>query len=124
MKTGHKTWVITGGHIPLLSTGTEPEFTSRDTICLLNTNKQEAKVSMMIYYEDEPPAGPYKIELAASCVRHIRFNDLVDPLPIALDKKFAAVIECDMDIVVQFTRMDTSQDKLAGFITMAYAGDN
>jgi hypothetical protein len=124
MKTGHKIWVISGGHIPLLSTGTEPAFTSRDTICVLNINTQQAKLSIMIYYEEDPPAGPYKIELAASCVRHIRFNDLVDPLPLALDKKFAAVIECDLPVVVQFTRMDTSRPQLAGFTTMAYAGDN
>ena len=123
MKTGHKTWVIPGGHIPLLSTGTEPQFTSRDEICLLNTAAQEVKVTIMIYYEDREPVGPYKIELDAECVRHIRFNDLVDPLPLPLDMDFAAVIRSDVPIVVQFTRMQTGQSSLAGFSTLAFAAD-
>jgi hypothetical protein len=119
----HKIWVIPGGHIPLLSTGTEPAFTSRDQLSILNSNTTPAKISIMVYYENDPPTGPYKIELKENCVRQIRFNDLVDPLPISLDVHFAAVIESDVPIVVQFTRMDTSQSMLAGFSTMAFAAD-
>jgi hypothetical protein len=119
----HKIWVIAGGHIPLSSTGTEPAFTSRDQLCLLNTNAKPATVNIMIYYENDPPTGPYKIELKENCVRQVRFNDLVDPLPVSLDIPFAAVVESDVPIVVQFTRMDTSQSMLAGFSTMAFAAD-
>ena len=123
MSTGHKTWVIAGGHIPLRTTGDEPEFSSRDELCLLNTGDRPAKIFIMVYHETKPPTGPYKIELKAECVRHVRFNDLVDPLPLSLDTDFAAVVTSDMPIVVQFTRMDTSEKILAGFTTMAFAAD-
>jgi hypothetical protein len=123
MSTGHKTWIIAGGHIPLRSTGDEPEFSSRDELCVLNTNAKPAKIAIMVYHEANPPAGPYKIELKEECVRHIRFNDLVDPLPISLDTGFAAVVTSDVPIVVQFTRMDTSHKMVAGFSTLAFSAD-
>lgn len=124
MSTGHKTWVIADGHIPLRTTGSEPAFTSRDELCLLNTGAGPAKISIMVYHEAKPPTGPYKIELKEKSVRHMRFNDLVDPLPISLDTDFAAVVTSDAPIVVQFSRMDTSQKMMAGFSTMAFAADS
>ena len=123
MNTGHKTWVISGGRIPLRTTGDEPVFTSRDELCVLNTSDNPAKISIMVYHETEHPSGPYNIEVKEACVRHIRFNDLVDPLPISLDTPFAAVVTSDVPIVVQFSRMHTSQRKLAGFFTTAFAAD-
>lgn len=122
MSIGHKIWVIAGGQIPLHSNGKEPEYTSRDLVCLLNTGNA-TKVKLTIYYEDRPPVGPYKIELAAKCVRHIRFNDLVDPLPFPLDTIYAAVVESESPIVVQFTRMDTGEANRATISTMAFPGD-
>jgi hypothetical protein len=50
----------------------------------------------------------------------IRFNDLVDPAPILLDVHYAAVIESNIPIVVQFTRIDTSSGQLITTTTMAY----
>jgi hypothetical protein len=122
MSTGHKIWVIAGGQIPLLSTGKEPGFTSRDVVCILNTG-EATKVNIMIYYEDKPPAGPYRIELKEICVRQVRFNDLVDPLPIPLNTIYAAVIESDNPVLVQFTRMDTGHANKALLSTMAFPGD-
>ena len=123
MNTGHKTWVIAGGRIPLRTTGVEPALTSRDELCVLNTSDRPAKISIMVYHETEHPSGPYNIEVKETCVRHIRFNDLVDPLPISLDTDFAAVVTSDVPIVVQFSRMNTSQKMMAGFFTTAFAAD-
>lgn len=120
MNIGCKRWVIPGGHIPLLSTGKEPAFTSRDEMCLLNTGSQDARVTVMIYYTDQPPAGPYTITVKAQRVRNIRFNDLVDPAPLLLDVDYAATIESDVPVVVQFTRMDTSQAANALMTTIAF----
>lgn len=111
-------------HIPLRTTGNEPAFSSRDELCLLNTSSRPAKIFIMVYHEAKPPTGPYKIELKEKCVRHVRFNDLVDPLPISLDTDFAVVVTADIPIVVQFTRMDTSQKMMAGFSIIAFAADS
>lgn len=110
MKTiGRTSWAIAGGHIPLESNGHEPAFTSRDTLCLLNTTDEEAHVELTLFYSDREPVGPYKLTVAARRVRHVRFNDLIDPEAMPLDTDYGSVIHSDVPLVVQFTRQDTSQ---------------
>jgi hypothetical protein len=122
MKTLGKTvWAIAGGHIPLNSTGREPEFTSRDELCLLNTSDQEANVKITIFYADKEPVGPYRLKVQARRIRHIRFNDLIDPEAIFLDTDYASVIESDIPIVAQFKRLDSSQAENSISTTMAFA---
>ena len=41
--------------------------------------------------------------------RHVRFNRLDDPEPIPQDTDYASVIESDVPIVVQHTRLDSRQ---------------
>lgn len=120
---GRKVWAIPGGHIPLRTTGPEPEETSSDTVCLLNTGDRDAAVEIRVYYEDREPVGPYRLTVPARRTRHIRFNDLIDPEPIPLDTDFAAVVISDLPIVVLFARKDTSQAENAIAATLAFPCD-
>jgi hypothetical protein len=54
---------------------------------------------------------------------HVRFNDLDDPEPIPRETDYASVIESDVPIVVQHTRLDSRQADLGVMTTIAYAGD-
>lgn len=118
---GKTLWIVPGGHIPLQSTGHEPEFTSNDKISLLNTNLQETEVKITIYYDDEDPVGPYTCKVAGQRVRKIRINDLMDPLPIFLDRPYAITIQSDLPLVVQFSRQSTEQRRLALAGSLAFA---
>ncbi|MBA7486874.1 hypothetical protein ES707_22436 [subsurface metagenome] len=120
---GRTVWAIPGGHIPLRTTGREPEETSSDTVCLLNAGAQDAEIEMLVYYEDLEPIGPYRLKVPARRTRHIRFNDLIDPEALPLDTDFAAVITSNVPIVVEFTRKDTSRDRNAIATTLAFPGD-
>jgi hypothetical protein len=124
MNAGNTIWMIPGGSIPLVSTGREPEFTSRDEISILNANEQEADVNLTIYYANREPAGPYEIKIKANSVRNLRFNDLVDPEPIFLDTEYAVLLQSNYKVIVQFTRMDTGQQELAGITGMAFPVDD
>jgi hypothetical protein len=124
MNAGNTIWMIPGGHIPLASTGKEPEFVSRDVVCILNTSKQEAHVTLTIYYTNREPAGPYKLIIKARSVRNLRFNDLVDPEPIPLDTDYAVLVQSNIPVVVQFTRVDTGGPELAGITGMAFPVHN
>jgi hypothetical protein len=117
---GRRTWALAGGHIPLASTGEEPRDTSRDELCVLNTNAQEAHVEMTIYYENQEPVGPYALTIHARRVRHVRFNDLIDPQAMPLDTPYAVVIRADLPVVVQFNRRDTSIEANAIATTLAF----
>ncbi|HSG40248.1 MAG TPA: sensory rhodopsin transducer, partial [Thermoanaerobaculia bacterium] len=73
------------------------------------------------FFTDREPAGPYKVPVPARRTRHVRFNDLTDPEPIPKDTDFASVIESDVPIVVQHTRLDSRQAENALLSTIAYA---
>ena len=54
---------------------------------------------------------------------HVRFNGLEDPEPVPTDTDYASVIESDVPIVVQHTRLDSRQAENALLSTIAYASD-
>ncbi|HEY6399850.1 MAG TPA: sensory rhodopsin transducer [Blastocatellia bacterium] len=120
---GKMRWAIAEGYIPAWSHGPEPQMTSHETVCLLNTSDQDAHVEITIYYSDRDPVGPYCITVPARRTRHVRFNDLKDPEPIPHDKDYASLIESDVPIVAQHTRLDSRQAENALITTIAYAGD-
>jgi hypothetical protein len=120
---GRKRWAIAEGYIPEWSNGPEPQFTSHETACLLNTGDEEAHVEITIYFADREPAGPYRVTVPARRTMHVRFNGLDDPEPVPTDTDYASVIESDVPIVVQHTRLDSRQADNALLSTIAYAGN-
>jgi hypothetical protein len=120
MAKGRTSWAIPGGHIPLASTGREPEYNSHDRINILNTGAHQADIQLTIYYADRDPVGPYPLTVPGKRVRSIRFNDLIDPQAMPLDTDYACVLESSVPVIVQFTRMDTSQAQNAIASLMAF----
>jgi hypothetical protein len=96
-------------------------MTSHETVCLLNTGTQDAHVSITIFYTDRKPVGPYRVVVPGQRTKHVRFNDLSDPAPIPVDRDFASLIESDVPIVVQHTRLDSRQAENALLSTIAFA---
>jgi hypothetical protein len=117
---GHTRWAIAEGYIPGWSNGPEPQFTSHETACLLNTSDRDAHVEIVVFFADREPVGPYRVTVPARRTRHVRFNDLDDPEPIPTDTDYASVISSDVPIVVQHTRLDSRQAENALLSTIAY----
>lgn len=120
---GRQRWAIAEGFIPASSHGPEPEMLSHETACILNAGDREANVSITIFFSDREPAGPYRLTVPPLRTRHVRFNDLREPEPVPLGTDFASVIESDVPIVVQHTRLDSRQAENALLSTIAFAGD-
>ena len=120
---GCRTWAIAEGYIPPSSTGTTRELTSHETVCILNSGDEDARVEIMVYFADRPPAGPYVFTVDSSRTRHLRFNDFKDPEPIPKGTDYSSVITSNVPVVVQHTRLDTRQPALALLSTMAYPLD-
>lgn len=117
---GQKRWMFGAGHIPLRSTGREPAFTSHDKISILNTSNHKATIMLSIFYENGDPVLEYEIDVKARRVRKIRLNDLIDPLPIPLDTPYGLLLNSSENIIVQFSRMDTSGRDVASFVVTPY----
>ncbi len=120
---GRTRWAIAEGYIPGWSTGEPHLFTSHETACLLNTSDTEAHVAITLYFADREPAGPYRLTVGARRTRHVRFNDLRDPEPVPLATDYASVIESNVPIVVQHTRLDSRQPANALITTIAFPID-
>lgn len=119
---GHKRWAIPEGYIPAESTGPEPQMLSHETACILNASDEDAHVRITIFFEEREPAGPFELVVPARRTKHLRFNDLEEPEPIPKDTDYASLIESDVPIVVQHTRLDSRQSENALISTVAYPG--
>lgn len=117
---GAMLWAIAEGYIPAWSNGPAPEFTSHETLCLLNASDQDAHVKITVFFADREPAGPYTVVVQARRTNHVRLNDLNDPEKIPVGTDFASVIESTVPIVVQHTRLDSRQAENALISTIAY----
>jgi hypothetical protein len=96
-------------------------MTSHETACLLNAGASDAHVEITIYFSDREPVGPYRVVVPARRTLHLRFNALRDPEPIPHGTDYASVFRSDQPIVVQHTRLDSSQAEEALLTTIAYA---
>lgn len=120
MTIGKTLWVIAEGYIPKESTGPAPAMLSHETACILNAGDADAHVTFTIYFTDKEPVGPYRVTVPARRTRHVRFNDLTDPEPVPLGTDYAAVIESDVPVVVQHTRLDSRQAANTIMTTIAF----
>ena len=121
---GRRHWAIAEGYIPGWSHGPGPQMTSHETCCILNAGEREAHVAITVMFSDRDPAGPYRFTVPPRRTSHLRFNDFADPEPIPADTPFASVIESDVPIVVQHTRLDSRQAENALLSTIAFPADS
>src|SRR3569623_202718 len=118
---GKTRWAIAAGYIPPYSTSDTRELTSHETACLLNAGERPAHGQITIFYADRGPSGPYKVTVPAARTLHLRFNELSDPESIPRGTDFSSVLESDVPIVVQHTRLDIRNSEIQQKTTAAYS---
>lgn len=117
---GARTWAIPEGYIPEGSTGPEPELESHETCCVLNPGEEIAHLELTVYFTDREPVGPYELEVPPQRTRHFRFNELEEPEPIPRGEPYASVLESDVPVVCQHSRLDSRQAENALLTTIAH----
>lgn len=121
---GRKRWVIPEGFIPSRSiANADRPLLSHEAFCVLNTGDADAHVTVTLFFTDRDPVGPFRMILGARRTGHYRFNELDDPEKVPLDTDYASVIESDVPIVVQHTRLDSRAAEIALLSTMAWPAD-
>jgi hypothetical protein len=89
----------------------------------VNATREEANVEITIFYTDREPAGPYPLTVGARRVRHVRFNDLIDPEAIPMNADYAALVESGVPIVAQHVRLDSRRAEDSLFGSIGFAAD-
>ena len=118
--TGKKEWVISDGFMNATSSG---DFVSHEAVCVLNLSGQTANVAVTIYFEDREPMKGFTAICENDRTNHIRLDKIVNDQgeKIPREVPYAIVVESDVPIVVQHTRMDVSQAEMALMTTLAYS---
>ena len=120
---GRKQWAIPEGYIPAGRHGPEPAMLSHECVCILNAGETPANVTLTVFYTDRAPVK-YRLTVPAERTKHVRFNNLTDPEKIPVATEFSSVIESDVPVVCQHTRLDSRQSENALLSTIAFPGDD
>jgi hypothetical protein len=111
--------VIADGYLPEWSQGPAPEFSSHEAACILNTGADPANVRLTVFFEERDPVE-YTLLVSPRRTLHQRLGDLRDPEPIPTGLGYSYVVEADVPVVVQHTRLDSRQAANALTSTIAY----
>jgi len=115
---GEKLWYIPDGYIPEISSG---RLTSHESICVLNTASEDALIKITIFFEDRDPMEDIMVVVGARRTKHIRTSSLQkDGAPIPVGVPYAIEVESDIPIVVQYSRLDSTQAENALMSVIAY----
>lgn len=116
---GKKNWIIPDGFLQSKSSG---EQISHEAICVLNLDDQDATIQLTFYFEDRVPMTNFLAVCGAKRTNHIRLDKIKDNEGNLLPKDvpYAITVNSNIPIIVQHSRLDTSQEALALFTTMAY----
>jgi hypothetical protein len=119
-KAGGKIWIVPDCFLPAQSTG---DLKSHESTCVLNIGKKPATLKLTAYFENREPMEGFQATCQPRRTNHVRLDSLKnrrgDGIPVGTP--FALKIESSVKVVVQHTRLDTTQPALALMTTMAYA---
>ncbi|PZD96310.1 hypothetical protein DNH61_08940 [Paenibacillus sambharensis] len=115
---GEKHWVIPDGYIPEHSSG---ELTSHESVCVLNCSSEEALLRFTIFFEDREPMEDILVVIPGRRTKHIRTSSLMkEGMPIPVGVPYAIEVKSDIDVIVQYSRLDSTQAENALMSVMAY----
>lgn len=116
---GDKVWMIADAYYPEFSTG---KFPSHEAVCVLNTGDADAHISLTLYFEDRDAMKGFDFVCPAERTIHERMDKIKakNGLSVPQGVPYAILVESDVPVVVQYSRMDTTQAEMALMTTMAY----
>lgn len=117
--TGKTEWFIPDMYWPEADRGS---YASHEAVCVLNPGAEDITVEITLYFEDRAPLVCRSVVCPAGRTRHIRTDGLLptDGSGIPRGVGYAGAVRCSGPAVVQYTRVDTTQEPLALMTTMAY----
>ena len=119
MKYGKKVWLIPDAFYNSQSIGQ----VSHEAVCVLNTSDEDAVIAMTLYFEDRDKMEGFVSYCPAGRTHHIRMDRLSAKCgaTVPMDTPYAILVESSVELVVQYSRLDTSQAEMALMTTVAYS---
>ena len=122
MNYGKKTWLIPDCFLNSVSKNAS---VSHEAICVINTTDEDAEIKLTLFFENREPVLGFSSKCGAKRTHHIRMDKMTNEKSelIPRDTPYAALVESNVNIVVQYSRLDTSEVEMALMTTMAYPVD-
>lgn len=120
---GRKKWCIVDGYRPSPIPDASCQYEGHECIMILNTNEQDAHVSISIYFEDKDPVENISMLIPAKRIRAFRSSDsdLLGGCCLRVGEQYSMSFRSDIGVIVQYGRMDIQQANLAYMALMAYS---
>lgn len=123
MENGKKAWYIADGWIPVKAKSDEVEYEGHEALIILNCNESDVKVYMDVYFEDKAPIKNIELDVPAERVKCFRMDKPEEIGGVDLGRlyQYSLRVRCEKNIIVQFGRMDVTQDNCAYIGLMGYS---
>ncbi|MBI5878110.1 MAG: hypothetical protein HZB53_10680 [Chloroflexi bacterium] len=118
---GARTWLIPDGYMAT-PPGDGKAYQSHEAICILNTGVQDARIMLDIYFEDRAPLKNIAVTVQAERTFHVRLDkpEHLGGAVLPRDVPYAVRVRADVPVIVQHSRLDTTQPNMALMTTIAY----
>jgi hypothetical protein len=116
---GSKVWFVPDAYYPTISNG---YFPSHEAICVLNPGEKDTNIEITLYFEDRDKMSGFKAVCSRERTNHIRMDKIRDEYGNGVPQgvPYAMMVNSDENIIVQYSRMDTTQAEMALMTTMAF----
>ena len=120
MNGGAKTWYFPDGYLPEKSNDGKME--AHEALMLFNAGGEEANVKIDVYFENREPVKDIAVTVDAERVKTLRLDKPSDMggLKIPVLTQYSLRVRSDKNIVVQFGRLDTTQNNMAYYTGASY----
>ena len=117
---GKNEWLIADCYWPEITT--EGHYVSHEAICVLNAGDVDAKIDITLYFEDREPMTGFHAFCGARRTNHIRMDKIVDENGnhVPMGAPYAALVESNVPVICQYSRIDTTQVTETFGTTMMY----
>ena len=123
IKGGSKVWYFADGWMPFKNETEDEDYEGHESIIILNSNNKDAEVLMDIYFEEKEPIEGIKLFVPSKRVKCFRMDHPNEIRGLEIERlyQYALRFRSNIEIVVQYGRMDVTQPNLAYIGTMAYS---
>jgi hypothetical protein len=121
---GARTWFVADGYLPLKARTDTAGFEGHEAIMILNCGDGDARVLMDVYYEDREPVLGIALSVPARRVKCFRMDhpSEIGGLELGRLQQYSLRFRADVEVIVQYGRMDITQPNLAYIGMMGHAG--
>lgn len=120
MAGGAKNWYFPDGYLPeKIDSGS---MEAHEALMLLNTGQEAVHVKIDVYFEDREAFKDIEVSIPGERVKTLRLDnpDDIGGLEIPLLTQYSLRVRSDKNIVVQFGRLDTTQNNMAYYGVAGY----